>query len=57
METAEILRKIKGTCTKQNTCRECPLDKAFCDIPPEHWTNKEIEDIANMLDNYEEEEE
>ena len=57
METAEVLRKIKGTCTKQNTCRECPLDKAFCDIPPEHWTNKEIEDIANMLDNYEEEEE
>ena len=55
--TAAVLRRIKDFCTKQDTCRECPLDRMFCETSPEHWTNEEIEDMADLLDDYEEEEE
>lgn len=55
--TAAVLRKVKDICTKQDTCRECPLDRMFCETTPEHWENTDIEEMADTLDDYEEEEE
>lgn len=56
METAEFLRKVKGTCKKHETCVGCPLGSVFCYTTPEHWSDSEIEDMAKTINSYEEEE-
>lgn len=55
METAEVLRKIKGICKKYKTCTDCPLDRVFCEATLEYWSDSEIEDMAKTIDSYEEE--
>lgn len=55
METAEVLRKIKGICKKYKTCTDCPLDRVFCEVNPEHWIDSEIEYMAKIINSYEEE--
>lgn len=60
MTTMELLRKIRSFCDRWEACSDCPIANVvdtFCDTPPEKWTDKEIEDLAEVLDNYEEEEE
>lgn len=56
METAKFLRKIKGICKKYKTCTDCPLDGVFCEATPGHWSDSEIEDMAETINSYEEEE-
>lgn len=55
--TATVLRKINTICKETDRCADCPLDRLFCNTTPEHWTDKEIEEIADIIDDYEEEEE
>ena len=57
MKTVEVLRRIKDICKRQDICRECPLDRLLCETTPEHWENVGIEDMADTINNYEEEEE
>ena len=49
--TGGVLRAIQYIC-KGKVCRECPLDKVFCNCTPESWTKKEIEDLEDIIDNY-----
>ena len=55
METAKFLRKIKCICKKHETCKDCQFDSVFCGAPPEHWIDSEIEYMAKIINNYEEE--
>lgn len=55
--TAAVLRRIKVMCKKEDGCSNCALKRLFCDIVPDHWTDKEIEEMADIIDDYEEEEE
>ena len=57
MTTAEFLRKVKDICTKQDSCGECPLDNIYCNYTPESWSYMDIENMEDVIDNYEEEEE
>ena len=57
METAEVLRKIKAMCKKEGSCNNCVLKKSFCYTVPDHWIDAEMEGMADIIDNYKEEEE
>ena len=59
MKTAEVLNKFKNICKGADNCQICPIGCAamICDTPPEYWPNKDIEKIANAIDNYKKEEE
>lgn len=58
METVEILKKIKEICAKYGKCQSCPFTHLvmFCDTPPEYWEDDDIEEVANTIDNFKEEE-
>ena len=53
--TGGVLRAIQYIC-QGKVCRECPLDKTFCQCTPESWTKEEIEDLEDIIDSYELEE-
>lgn len=55
--TAAVLRQIRTICKEADSCLNCKFDNCICDSPPEHWTDKEIEEMADTLDDFEEEEE
>lgn len=55
MTTGGVLRKIKDICSKHEKCLDCPLYGIRCYIVPDKWTNKEIEELADIIDNYNEE--
>lgn len=54
MQTVEVLKKIKAMCKKADGCSVCVLDRLFCNIVPDHWTDAEIEEMAKVIDNYKE---
>ena len=54
--TAAVLRRIKVMCKKEDSCSNCVLKRPFCYTVPDHWIDAEIEEIADIVDNYEEEE-
>lgn len=55
--TAAMLRKIKDICEHSRKCKGCPLWEPFCTTVASYWTDKDIEEIEEAIDNYEEEEE
>lgn len=56
MEVIEILKNIRSICGLARVCRDCKLDACFCNAPPDHWTDEEIENMAKTINSYEEEE-
>ena len=56
--TAGVLRRIKQICSNQDSCLTCKLaHKMCCDCNPEYWDDKDIEAMADIIDDYEEGEE
>lgn len=57
--TAAVLRKVRYMCASNVTCKTCPLftinDCIF--TVAEYWSDEEIENMADAIDDYEEEEE
>lgn len=54
METAEVLRKIRAMCKKADGCSVCVLDRLFCNIVPDHWTDEDIKKMTEAIDNHKE---
>lgn len=56
METTAVLRKIRSICKRQGDgCMFCKLDREFCERTPENWTDRDIEEMADFIDDFEEE--
>lgn len=53
--TAEVLRQMKTICKDQKTCDTCPLHCLFwtCYGSPQCWREEDIEQYADIIDNYE----
>ena len=49
------LRMIRDYCFNQASCRECKLNGELCEKTPESWTNEDIENIVDTLEEDDEE--
>lgn len=56
MEAVEILKNIRNICGLARVCKDCKFDSCFCNAAPDHWSDEEIEDMAKIINSYEEEE-
>lgn len=56
ISTVAVLRQIRKMCHEADSCTTCKLDPVFCNCSPEQWTNEQIEDLEDIIDDYEEEE-